>query len=70
MKPIRDKTQTELGAYVQSHFGAKGIDVILSGGAVVAIYTKGRYVSDDLDLVNRFLAKRSVIKSAIKELGF
>lgn len=70
MKPIRDMTQAELGAYVQSHLGAKGIDVVLSGGAVVAIYTSGKYVSPDLDLVNRYSAKRSAIKSAMEELGF
>ena len=70
MKPIRDMTQVELGAYIQSHFSAKGIDVVLSEGVVVAIYTKGRYVSGDLDLVNQFFAKQSVIKSAIEELGF
>jgi len=70
VKPVRDMTQAELGAYVQSHLGAKGIDVVLSGGAVVAIYTSGKYVSPDLDLVNRYSAKRSVIKSAMEELGF
>ncbi len=70
MKHVRDMTQAELGAYVQSHLGAKGIDVVLSGGAVVAIYTSGKYVSPDLDLVNRYSAKRSVIKSAMEELGF
>jgi hypothetical protein len=61
MKPVRDMTQAELGAYVQSHLGAKGIDVVLSGGAVVAIYTSGKYVSRDLDFVNRYAAKGSVI---------
>jgi len=68
VKPIRDMTQAELGAYVQSHLSAKGIDVVLSGGAVVAIYTNGRYVSGNLDFVNRYFVKRSVIKSAIEEL--
>ena len=70
MKPIGDMTQAELGAYVQSHLSAKGIDVVLSGGAVVAYYTNGKYVSADLDLVNRYFAKRSLIISAMEELGF
>lgn len=70
MKPVREMTQAELGAYVQSHLGSKGIDVVLSGGAVVAIYTSGKYVSRDLDLVNRYSAKRSTIKGAMEELGF
>lgn len=70
MKPVKDMTQAELGAYVQSHLHAKGIDVVLSGGAAVAIYTSGEYVSKDLDLVNRYSARRSTIREAMEELGF
>lgn len=70
MKSVRDMTQAELGAYVQSHLGANGIDVVLSGGAVVAIYTSGRYVTRDLDLVNRYAARRSAIRAAMDELRF
>jgi hypothetical protein len=70
MKTVGEMTQAELGAYVQSHLGEKGIDVVLSGGAVVAIYTSGKYVSRDLDLVNRYSARRSTIKAAMQELGF
>lgn len=70
MKPIREMTQAELGAYVQSHLRDKEIDVVLSGGAVVAIYTSGKYVSRDLDLVNQYSARRIAIKKAMEELGF
>ena len=70
MKPVNDMTQAELGAYVQSHLYAKGIDVVLSGGAVVAIYTLGKYISNDLDLVNRYSVRRSAIKEGMEELGF
>lgn len=70
MKRVRDMTQAELGAYVQSHLREKGIDVVLSGGAVVAFYTSGKYVSGDLDFVNRYGLKRSAIMSAMEELGF
>lgn len=70
MKPIRTMTQAELGAYLQSHLDAQGIDVVLSGGAVVAIYTSGKYVSRDLDLVNRYAATRKDIRRAMEELGF
>ena len=55
---------------MQDHLLKKGIDVVLSGGAAVAIYTSGVYVSRDLDLVNRYFAKRSAIKHAMEELGF
>ena len=70
MKPISEMAQAELGAHVQSHLRDKGIDVVLSGGAVVAIYTDGKYVSGDLDFVNRYAIKRSAITSAMVELGF
>ena len=70
MKPIGEMTQAELGADVQSHLRSRGIDVVLSGGAVVAIYSSGKYVSGDLDFVNRYGIKRSTIIAAMKELGF
>ncbi|TFH38074.1 MAG: hypothetical protein E4G99_00590 [Anaerolineales bacterium] len=70
MKPIQDMTQAELGAYVQSHLREKGIDVVLSGGAVVALYTSSKYVSGDLDFVNRYAIKRSAITTAMEELEF
>jgi hypothetical protein len=70
MKTIKEMTQAELGAYVQSHLRERGIEVVLSGGAVVAIYTSGKYVSGDLDFVNRYAIKRSMITIAMEELGF
>jgi hypothetical protein len=70
MKPIKEMTQAEVGAYVQSHLREKGIDVVLSGGAVVAIYSKGKYVSGDLDFVNRYAIRRASIISAMEDLGF
>ena len=70
MKPVGEMTQAELGAYVQSHLMNKGIDVILSGGAAVAFYTSGEYVSYDIDLVNRYSVRRRQIQSVVEELGF
>lgn len=70
MKPIGDMTQAELAAYVQSHLRDGGIDAILSGGASVAIYSDGQYVSMDIDLVNARFAKRSRIQELMKEIGF
>ena len=70
MKAIGEMTQAELGAYVHSHLYDRGIDVVLSGGAVVAIYTSGKYVSRDLDFVNRYAAKPDAISLAMEEMGF
>lgn len=70
MKRIEDMSQAEVGAYVQTHLQEREIDVVLSGGAVVAYYTSGKYVSGDLDFVRRYGTRRSTIKSAMEELGF
>ena len=70
MKSVGEMTQAELGAHVQTHLYDRGIDVVLSGGAVVAIYTSGKYVSDDLDFVNRYAAERGSIKLVMEQLGF
>lgn len=61
MKSIKKMTQSELGAFVQSHLRERDIKVILSGGAAVSIHSSNRYVSKDLDMVNAFFAKRSAI---------
>jgi hypothetical protein len=70
MKRIRNMSQAELGAYVQSHLRKKGIEVILSGGASVSIFSRGKYVSKDLDLVNIYSKDRKAIREAMKEIGF
>lgn len=57
MKSIRDMSQAELGAYVQSHLRNRGIDVVLSGGALVALYTSGKYISGDHRFANRSVAR-------------
>lgn len=70
MKPISEMTNAELAAFVQTHLRQNGIDVILSGGACVSIYTDNTYVSMDLDLVNVHFAKRTEIRNAMQEIGF
>lgn len=44
-------TEGELWRYVAWHLAENGIDTILVGGAVVAIYSNGVYRSGDLDIV-------------------
>ena len=46
----------------------KGIQVVLTGGAVVSIYSEGKYVSKDLDFLSS--EDHQQIKKAMKELGF
>lgn len=70
MKPVGAMNQAELAAYVHSQLRQEGIDVVLSGGAAVSIYTSNRYISHDVDFVPTGLASRSQIKRAMGRLGF
>lgn len=46
----------------------KNIDVILTGGAVVSIYSEGKYVSKDADFLSE--TDYQTIKKAMFDLGF
>jgi len=63
-------TQPEIAALVQAHLLKKGIDVVLSGGASVAVYSENAYVSKDVDLVNPYSVRASAIGTAMREIGF
>ncbi|TGN10395.1 hypothetical protein [Leptospira ilyithenensis] len=62
--------EEELWKFVGWHLANKGIQSILVGGAVVAIYSKGAYRSGDLDLVEPLLSRAADIKSVMESIGF
>lgn len=70
MKLVKNMSLVELAAYVQSHLRKNDIDVVLSGGAGVSLYSSNKYVSHDLDLINVNFVKRPKIKNIMAELGF
>jgi hypothetical protein len=70
MKPIGRMNQGELAAYVQTGLRERGIETILSGGAAVALYSRNKYVSLDLDLVNAYFAKPAHIRGVMEQIGF
>ena len=70
MKPMSKMTVAELAAYVQSHLRSNGIEVVLTGGSVVSIYSQGKYVSKDLDFVVINFPKRHKIRDAMETIGF
>jgi len=70
MKPISEMSRLELAAFVAAECRRRRIDVVLSGGACVSIYSSEKYVSMDLDFVNAGFAKRSVITECMEALGF
>ncbi len=62
-------TEEELWKYVAVELKKKGIDTILVGGAVVAIYSEGIYKSGDLDFVLGSLFTKG-LPEAMETLGF
>ena len=66
---LKTCTEEELWKYVASHLKKQGIDTILVGGAVAAIYSNGLYRSGDLDFVKLdFLV--SGLDKAMSGIGF
>jgi hypothetical protein len=62
-------SEEELWKYVATHLAKNGIDTILVGGAVVAVYTEGAYRSGDLDFVLlTYLNKK--LPEVMAQIGF
>jgi len=59
-----------LASFVCSTLEGEGIDVVLSGGACVAIHSDNRYVSRDLDFINIGFTRRAVLRVAMRTIGF
>jgi hypothetical protein len=70
VKPVASMTRLELAAFVANEFRRRRINVVLSGGSCVSIYSREKYVSIDLDFVNAAFTKRAVIREAMEFMGF
>ncbi len=70
MKPVAAMTRLEFAAFVAAEFRRRKINVVLSGGSCVSIYSQEKYVSMDLDFVNAGFTKRAQIIAAMEVLGF
>lgn len=70
MKAIGQMSIGELAAFVCAHLRDNGVDVVLTGGACVAIYTGGEYLSYDLDFIERLTSSRRKLKRVLSEIGF
>ena len=70
MKPVCKMSRLELAAFIASEFRRRKINVVLSGGSCVSIYSAEKYVSMDLDFVNAGFAKRAAIRETMEFLGF
>ena len=61
--------EEELWCFVAWHLEAAGIETVMVGGAVVALYTEGLYQSGDIDLVPDD-TMRDRIAGVLAEIGF
>lgn len=68
MKISKKMTIGEFAASVASHLQSKGISTVLTGGAVVSIYTENKYTSYDADFISP--ADQKSISQAMQDLGF
>jgi hypothetical protein len=64
----RDHTREEVAALVCEALDRAGIPVVLSGGAVVSIYSDNAYESFDLDFIRQGVARK--VDGVMGKLGF
>lgn len=70
MKSIAEMSVEELAGLVCETLGDSGITVTLTGGACVAIWSDGLYVSKDLDFIEEGPVPRRQVKDALATIGF
>jgi hypothetical protein len=70
MKAIREMSAGELAAFISSYLRTHNIDVVLTGGGCVSIYSDNIYVSLDLDFIDNQFTKRSKIREVLRKIGF
>jgi len=70
MKPIADMSVEELAGLVCETLANVGITITLTGGACVAIWSGGKYVSRDLDFIEEGPVPRRQVKEALAKIGF
>jgi hypothetical protein len=70
VKAVKDMSVGELAAFVATRLRTNGIDVVLSGGSCVTIYSHDKYVSRDLDFVHTWYSSKRKVQETMLELGF
>ena len=70
MKAIQSMSLGELAAFICTHLSRNDINVVLSGGACVSIYSDNKYSSYDLDFIENISSTRIKIKKVMAEIGF
>ncbi|ANO51875.1 hypothetical protein BA177_12290 [Woeseia oceani] len=70
MKPVAQMSAEELSALVCDALEKAGITVTLTGGACVAIWSNGQYVSKDIDFIEEGPVPRRQVVAVLISLGF
>jgi hypothetical protein len=70
MNLAKNLTRLELAVLIAETLKQQGIDVVLSGGSCVSIYSSEQYVSKDLDFIDISLRGNRQIAQVIRSLGF
>ncbi len=70
MKSVGRMSPEELAGWICGQLHDAGIEVTLTGGACVSIWTNGAYISRDLDFVERGTHPRRAIRKVMHALGF
>ena len=67
---IKGLSLEDFAIVISDYLMKNGIDVVLSGGACVTIYTKNKFMSYDLDFVLISYNKQKEVGSLLTEIGF
>ncbi|OGL43951.1 MAG: hypothetical protein A2W05_08235 [Candidatus Schekmanbacteria bacterium RBG_16_38_10] len=69
-KELKNLSVKELAAYISEYLRKNDIEVVLTGGTCVSIYTKNKHVSLDLDFVVTRYIDIKKIKELLGKIGF
>lgn len=70
MKSLEEMSIGKIAAFVAEHLHQGGVNVVLTGGSCVSIYTDNRYQSYDLDFIEEGRWGRKKIAGILMKLGF
>lgn len=70
MKPVAEMSPEELAGLICQTLHDAGITVTLTGGSCVAIWSEGKYVSDDVDFIAEGPVPPRTLRAALEALGF
>ncbi|MCK5110779.1 MAG: hypothetical protein KAQ94_04585 [Arcobacteraceae bacterium] len=66
----QDTTIEELAALVCEELKKYNIEVVLSGGSCMELYSNSEFSSYDMDLIMRYSSKQHDVNKAMEDLGF